>query len=90
MINIALTRMRGGMAVNIIEKLMKEHGLTPVSIAKRLKITEAYCSMLINGKRKISKPLALKIRKEFEMSLDDIFFAEKVNTTTSLPTTETG
>ena len=62
--------------MNVLENIREEHSLTKADMAQRLEITEAYYSMLINGVRNISKPLALKIKGEFKLSLDDILLAD--------------
>jgi len=54
-------------------------GITKPEMISRLGITRNYYSMLANGERPISMKLGIKIRDEFGISLDTIFFSEHVN-----------
>lgn len=64
--------------MSVLEKISVEYNLTPSEMAKKLDITEAYYSMLVNGKRPISKALAIKIKDTFGVSLDEIFLRNKL------------
>jgi len=63
----------------VIEQLRKMLGITKPEMISRLGITRNYYSMLANGERPISMKLGIKIRDEFGISLDTIFFSEHVN-----------
>lgn len=67
--------------MHILEKIRKDKGLSKDEIMERLGLGDSYYSMLINGKRGISKSLAFKINKEFGLTLDEIFFAKQFHTT---------
>lgn len=63
----------------MLEKLRAKLGLSKPDMIRQLGITRNYYSMIVNGERPISKKLAIKIRTEFGISLDDIFFSDNVN-----------
>ncbi|MDR3600235.1 MAG: helix-turn-helix transcriptional regulator [Desulfosporosinus sp.] len=58
----------------MIEKLRERLGITKAEMISRLGITRNYYSMIANGERPISMKLGIKIRDEFGISLDIIFF----------------
>jgi transcriptional regulator with XRE-family HTH domain len=63
----------------MIEELRERLGITKAEMISRLGITRNYYSMIANGERPISMKLGIKIRDEFGISLDIIFFSEHVN-----------
>lgn len=65
--------------MHLIEKIRTDNKLTRAEMIDRLKIAKSYYSMLVHGNRKISKSLAIKINKEFNIPLEKIFFAESVH-----------
>jgi transcriptional regulator with XRE-family HTH domain len=56
--------------MSILEKTRKEHNLTKAQMARRLGVGKSYYSMLLKGDRGISKNIALRLQKEFGVSLD--------------------
>jgi addiction module HigA family antidote len=51
---------------------MENAGLKPKEFAERLGISSAYVSDLLNGKRRISTQVALKIEKEFKKNAEEL------------------
>lgn len=62
--------------MHILEQIRMDNDLSKEAIMKKLEIGSSYYSMLVNGKRGISKPLAIKICKEYGLSLEKVFFSE--------------
>ena len=61
----------------MIEQLKKtrdKNQLTAQEVADKVGITKGYYSMIENGKRGLSYPIAVKIANVFGMKPDEIFF----------------
>lgn len=56
--------------MGILQEIMIVHQLKPLEMAKRLKVSKSYFSMLLNGERPISKNIALKLNNEFGVPLE--------------------
>ncbi len=54
--------------------IREEQNLTVQDVADKVGITKGYYSMIENGKRGLSYPLAVKISDVFNKKPDDIFF----------------
>ena len=65
--------------MNIFERIETEFKQSPSEIMERLGISKAYYSMTKNGKSSISKNLAIKINREYDIPLEDIFFCKQVH-----------
>ncbi len=66
-----------------LEKLIKmqsDSGLTYKEVADQVGITKEYYWMIVNGKRKLSYTLAVKIAKVFKTSPDFIFLESELTT----------
>lgn len=59
-------------SVELIQLLLKEHGITASQFALELEICKSVVSEILSGKRSISKDLAIKISNRYKISLDDI------------------
>jgi len=67
--------------MHILEKIRRDRNLSKEEIMKKLGIAGSYYSMLVNGKRGISKSLAFNISKEFGLSLEEVFFSDSFHVT---------
>lgn len=56
--------------LNILEQVRKNNKLNKVQMARRLGIGKSYYSMLLKGDRGISKNIALRLQKEFDVPLE--------------------
>jgi plasmid maintenance system antidote protein VapI len=57
--------------MNVFNELEKKHNLKPVKMAALLGISKSYYSMMRNGLRPISKNVAIGLRNNFGVTLDD-------------------
>lgn len=57
-----------------LKRVREENQLTAQDVAERVGITKGYYSMIENGKRGLSYPIAVKIAEVFGMKPDEIFF----------------
>lgn len=57
-----------------LKNIRENSQLTIQEVAEKVGITKGYYSMIENGKRGLSYPLAVKIAEVFNMKPDDIFF----------------
>ncbi|QRN49976.1 helix-turn-helix transcriptional regulator [Macrococcoides bohemicum] len=58
---------------NNIRSLMLKKGYNLTTIAKKMNVSSAYISLIINGKRSPSPILAKKISKCLEVKIEEIF-----------------
>lgn len=56
--------------MNILENTRIKNKLNKSEMAKRLRIGKSYYSMVTNGKREVSKNIALRLESEFGVPLD--------------------
>jgi len=56
--------------VNILLDLETEFNLKPIQMANKLKLSKIYYSMMRNGKRILSKNVALKLKEQFGITLE--------------------
>jgi len=61
--------------MHILEQIRTDNDLSKEEMIKRLEIAGSYYSMLVNGKREISKSLGFKISKEFGLPLEKVFLS---------------
>lgn len=64
-----------------IKRMREQHGLTQKELAERLDVTEEYIYMIEKGSRSPSTKLAIKMSALFNVTLDEIFFANQSNKT---------
>ncbi len=57
-----------------LKRLIKQSGLSQGEVAELLGITETYLSMLVNGKRKPSGPLAAEIASLLGTTIEELNF----------------
>ncbi|MFZ4897297.1 helix-turn-helix transcriptional regulator [Enterococcus durans] len=57
-----------------LKKIREDNQLTAQEVAEKIGITKGYYSMIENGKRGLSYPIAVKIANVFGMKPDEIFF----------------
>ncbi|SEJ59849.1 putative transcriptional regulator [Propionispira arboris] len=62
--------------MNILKKTRLNNNLKPIDMAKELKISKSYYSMLENGGRDISKNIAINLKKRFGVELDASFYTD--------------
>lgn len=74
--------------MHLLERIRINHGLDRSEMVKRLEIGESTYSMIINGKRNISKALAFKINKDFKVPFEEIFLTESLHVARSEGTTK--
>ena len=61
------------MTMEKLKRAREESGLTMEKVADEIGITKSYYSMIENGKRGLSYPMAVKIAQVFGKEPDDIF-----------------
>lgn len=76
--------------MHILEQIRKDNGLTKKTIMKKLEIGCSYYSMLVNGKRGISKSLGFKISKEFGIPLEEVFLSDSFHNMRNSPEAKAG
>lgn len=57
--------------MTVLKELEKKHKLKPVEMAQVIGISKSYYSMLRSGERPISKNVAIQLRQQFGIMLDD-------------------
>lgn len=57
-----------------LKRIREENQLTAQEVADKIGITKGYYSMIENGKRGLSYPIAVRIADVFGMKPDEIFF----------------
>ena len=62
---------------NIISQLRKQHKITQEELANEVGVTRQTITSIETGKYIASLPLAFKIAKFFDMSIEDIFSIEE-------------
>ncbi|NWO00830.1 helix-turn-helix transcriptional regulator [Tetragenococcus halophilus] len=65
------------MMIEQLKKTREEQDLTIQEVAEYVGISKAYYSMIENGKRGLSYPMAAKIADVFDKKPDDIFFTHE-------------
>ncbi|WHA10369.1 helix-turn-helix transcriptional regulator [Enterococcus montenegrensis] len=60
-----------------LKQIREMNQLTAQDVAEKVGITKGYYSMIENGKRGLSYPIAVKIAEVFDMKPDDIFFTHE-------------
>jgi len=60
-----------------LKQIREENQLTASEVADKVGITKGYYSMIENGKRGLSYPIAVKIADVFGKKPDEIFFNHK-------------
>lgn len=60
-----------------LKSIREKNNLSGSDVAERVGITKGYYSLIENGKRGLSYPLAVKIASVFNMKPDDIFLNTK-------------
>lgn len=58
-----------------LQELLDEKGITQVSLMPILNLSEPQISLLVNGKRRMSLEVAVKIAKKLRVSINTIFLA---------------
>ena len=58
--------------------LRKEKGLNLEDIAKKLKVSKAYLSMIETGKRSLDYEMAIQMARIFDVKPDDVFFEDVI------------
>lgn len=58
--------------------MRKERGITQQELAERVGITRPYLSDIENCKRQVSGEVMIKIARELQSKVEDIFFADDV------------
>ncbi len=66
-----------------LKLLRKVKGFTQADMADKLGITPAYYAHIENGRRRVNLDLAHKISLIFNLSIEDIFFPQKLSETYS-------
>ena len=56
--------------------LRKERGLNLEDIARELKVSKAYISMIETGKRSLDYEMAIQMARIFDIRPDEIFFED--------------
>jgi len=64
-------------SIKNLKLLRKALKLSQENMARKLNISNSYYSHLESGKRKISLDLAYKISCIFNLTIEEVFFAEK-------------
>lgn len=59
-----------------VTRLREQRGLTKIQLAKRVNIGEGMISHIENNRRAPSIKLAMRLAKEFDISLDELIGAE--------------
>ena len=59
-------------------RLRKARGLTQEDIAKKLKVSKAYLSMIETGKRSLDYEMAIQMARIFDVKPDDVFFEDVI------------
>ena len=62
---------------NTISQLRRQHKITQVELANEVGVTRQTITSIETGKYIASLPLAFKIAKFFDMSIEDIFSIEE-------------
>ena len=62
---------------NVISQLRKQHKITQEELANEVGVTRQTITSIETGKYIASLPLAFKIAKFFDMSIEDIFSIEE-------------
>lgn len=62
---------------NRIRTLRKEHDMTAIDLAQKIKISQPYLSKLEQGKQPISIDILINICNVFEITLQEFFSQEK-------------
>ena len=62
---------------NIISQLRKQHKITQEELANEVGVTRQTITSIETGKYIASLPLAIKIAKFFDMSIEEIFSVEE-------------
>lgn len=57
-----------------LKQVREDNNLTTSEVAKKIGISKGYYSMIENGKRGLSYPIAVKIANVFGKKPDEIFF----------------
>jgi len=66
-----------------LKRLRKVLSLTQADMAEKLNITPAHYAHIENGRRKVNLELAHKISCIFNLSIEEIFFPQKLSVTYS-------
>lgn len=66
------------MTMEKLKQAREESGLTMEKVADEIGITKSYYSMIENGKRGLSYPMAVKIAQVFGKEPDDIFLQSEL------------
>lgn len=64
--------------IKTLQDLLDESDITQKEVAFDLGISESYCSLLVNGKRKMSFDIAIYLSSKINRPLDDIWSAYNV------------
>ncbi len=64
---------------NRVREIRKEQGITQAALAKKVGITRPYLSDIENCKRQVSGEVMLKIARNLQMKVEEIFFAGDVH-----------
>ena len=67
------------MTMEKLKRAREESGLTMEKVADEIGITKSYYSMIENGKRGLSYPMAVKIAQVFGKEPDDSFLQSELN-----------